>query len=318
MKAFANWILARRMNALLSTSGFTILGMAMPPVIVVGFASLALVALRRGWKEGLATALGSSLFLLVLALFNQQGVWVDLVAIPLLWLLTVVVAEIYRQFAATAWMVNGAGLLGIVLVLGAYLVLGDPAVHWMTLLNEHLRPLLVKAQVAQNEAGLDALIAAMSQVMTGGIAAFISVLMIVSTLLARWWQAMLFNPGGFRKEFYELRLGRVMAWVMLLLIAASLIGEFSLTTNLVTVVWLLFFFQGMAVIHGLIAQIGMSSAWLVSIYMLLVLMPYYAAPVISGLGFMDTWFDFRGRLQRKRQTSTAAKPKEDEDDPRQD
>ncbi len=315
-KALAGWVLARRTNALVSTSGFTILGMVFPPLILIGFASLALVALRRGMKEGIAIAVGSSLFLAILTLIDNRGMWLDLVVLPLLWFLTVGIAEVYRRFAATALMVNVAGLVGVVIVAGTYLVLGDPAAHWVTLLDQYVRPVLLQAKVVKNEADLDPLIKVMSQVLTGGMAAFASVLIIVSTLIARWWQAMLFNPGGFREEFYQLRLGRVPAWVMLLLIAASLVGEFSLTTDLATVVWILFFFHGMAVIHSLISQVGMSAGWLVSIYMLLVLMPYYASPVISGLGFMDTWFDFRGRLQRKRETEV--KPEDDEDDPRQD
>jgi len=117
--------------------------------------------------------------------------------------------------------------------------------------------------------------------------------------LARWWQAMLYNPGGFRQEFHALRLGRVTTAVMILLIVISLIGQYALTTDMATVVWLLFFFQGMAVLHSLIGMTGMGIGWLVSLYLLLAIVPNYASPVISGLGLVDTWFDFRRRAPRK-------------------
>ena len=36
--------------------------------------------------------------------------------------------------------------------------------------------------------------------------------LILTLLLARWWQSALFNPGGFRKEFYALRLPRILVF----------------------------------------------------------------------------------------------------------
>lgn len=320
MKAFAAWVLARRINALFATTGFTLLGTVFPPLILIGFASLALVVLRRGYMEGIVVACFSNALLAVVILTGNQWIW-DLLGILLLWLLVIMVAQVYRWSATTAWMVNAAGLVGMLMVAGAYIVMGDPASRWMILLDQHIRPLLLKAQVVSNEADLDPLISAASQVLTGGMAAFSSMLIIISLLIARWWQAMLFNPGGFRREFHQLRLGRLSAWVMLLLITASLAGKFLLTTDLATVMWLLFFFQGIAVTHSLVAQAGINAGWLVSLYILLVLMPYYAGPVISGLGFVDTWFDFRSHLQRKRVASGESGNNDesgnDKDDPHQ-
>ncbi|NNC54346.1 MAG: hypothetical protein HKO07_01350, partial [Pseudomonadales bacterium] len=42
----------------------------------------------------------------------------------------------------------------------------------------------------------------------GMIAIMQSITVAFSLLVARWWQAMLYNPGGFREEFHALRLQR--------------------------------------------------------------------------------------------------------------
>jgi hypothetical protein len=234
-----------------------------------------------------------------IALLSTQGIRADVVVLAVFWVMAWGVAIVYRLMSTPAWMINAAGVIGLLCVAGIYLVIADPAAVWLALLEQHLKPLFIQQQLLQSGAEMDKLMVTLAKVLTGGLAALVSVVLIVSMLLARWWQAMLYNPGGFRQEFHALRLGRVTTAVMILLIVISLIGQYALTTDMATVVWLLFFFQGMAVLHGLIGMTGMGIGWLVSLYLLLMIVPNYASPVISGLGLVDTWFDFRRRTPRK-------------------
>ncbi len=311
MKAFAGWVLAGRLSALALTGGFAVLSMVFPPLLLLSLASLALVGLRMGAREGLLIAVGSAGLMFILSLVDSRGAWIGVVAFTVLWLLTWLVSQVYRRYASTAWMINATGAIGVLLVVAVYLTLGDPAEYWLELLEQYLRPQLAQIQFAQSEAELSHLLAGFSQVMTGGVMGLICLLVIVSLLLARWWQAMLFNPGGFQREYHSLRLGRLTAWAMLALLAVSLVGWFSLTVDLATVVWLLFLFQGLAVIHHLVLQLGMSVGWLFCIYFLLAVIPYYATPVLSGLGLIDTWFDFRSRIRRRGVTKDETADDED-------
>lgn len=299
MRTLAAWVLARRINALVAIGSFTVVGLIFPPLIIVGLSLLGLVTLRKGGTEGLVAALSATLFLSVLAAAVKQQAWVDIVVLTLLigsvWML----ALLYRHMAQLAWAILGAGLIGLVFIVGFYAMVSEPEQFWLILLETYFRPAFVEARIVSDEADMDRLISSLSRVLTGGMAAVISVVLIVSLLIARWLQAALFNPGGFRKEFHALRLGRPAAIVMLVLVAASVWGKFPMTTDMATVVWLLFFFQGIAVVHGLIIQAGMRTGWLVGIYMLIMLVPHYASPVLSGLGFVDTWFDFRRRSGNK-------------------
>ncbi|EEF23190.1 conserved hypothetical protein, partial [Ricinus communis] len=74
-------------------------------------------------------------------------------------------------------------------------------------------------------------------------------------LLARWWQAMLYNPGGFRGEFHQLRLPLPLA-ATLVAIGLGLSGlgsEFRFWALMCTVP---FFVAGFALLHGLVGLKG--------------------------------------------------------------
>lgn len=299
MRALAAWIMTRRMNGLVATGGFAAVSFAFPPLLLMSLASLALVTMRKGVREGAVVMAGCIALFASVSLITVQALKADLLIVALLWLMTWVVAQVYRVTSAPAWMINTVGLIGIAGVTGFYLVVTDPAGFWLVLLEQHLRPVFADQQLLSSDAELDQLMTTLASVLTGGMAALVSVVLIMSLLLARWWQAMLYNPGGFRQEFHALRLGKGTAIVLIVLLLVSMIGKFAISTDMATVLWLLYFFQGMAVVHSLIAAAGLSIGWLVSLYLLIALVPNYASPVISGLGLVDTWLDFRRRVPAK-------------------
>lgn len=299
MRKLAAWVLVKRANALIAVCGFAVLGLLFAPLLVISLALAGLITLRQGGEKGLLVISGSLLFVGALTVVVGQQIWIDVLVLAVLWGTTWGLALVYRQSAMMSWMMIGAGMVGLLAVAGFYVLLPDPALFWLELLNQYIRPIFIEAQIVATEADMDKLISGFSRVLTGGMSTLISMLLIISLLLARWWQAALFNPGEFRKEFHALRLGRPTAVVMLTLFTTVVLGQFQLAIDMTAVVWLLFFFQGIAVVHSMIAQTGMNVGWLFSIYMLLALMPYYASPVISGLGLVDTWFDFRRRIVKK-------------------
>jgi len=113
--------------------------------------------------------------------------------------------------------------------------------------------------------------------------------------IARWWQAMLYNPGGFKSEFHQLRLGRGFALATLvagLLLLVSSSNSVPITTDLLVVMVMLFMIQGLAVSHYLVSMAGANAGWLVALYVLVILLPQ-AALTLAIAGFTDNWFDFR-------------------------
>lgn len=239
--------------------------------------------------------------MVVITWVSRQPIWRDIIVLGLLWSTAYLLALIYRQSASMSIMVINGGIVGLLMVLLFHLMSGDPAVVWLALLEEHIKPNLVQAQLLPTQQALDALLESMAALLTAVLSGVVSVLLVVSLLMARWWQAMLYNPGGFRKEFHHLRLGHTISVVMLGLLALALIGKFSLAKDMAAVVWALFAFQGLAVIHNVTAQTGINAGWLAGLYFLLAIFPLYLVPVLSGMGFMDTWLDFRQRVVDKLQ-----------------
>jgi len=116
---------------------------------------------------------------------------------------------------------------------------------------------------------------------------------VSSLLLARWWQAGLYNPGGFGREFRALRLSRVAAGVAAVLCVAALTVGGEVLQGLALATVALFVFQGLAVVHGVVARRGMATGWLVALYVLVL---FLAPQVMAGLtlvGIADAWADFR-------------------------
>ncbi len=121
-------------------------------------------------------------------------------------------------------------------------------------------------------------------------------LAIVLLILARWMQATVFNPGGFQKEFHQLRIGQKMA---LGLAGLMLLGSYQLLIpqNWVFYLILPLLFSGIALVHAVVVNKKLSSLWLVAFYALLIVSPTVLLLIVL-LALVDSWYDFRSRLQQ--------------------
>jgi hypothetical protein len=294
--------MAGRMQAMLVAAASAILSLLMPPITApftyVGSAAVMLVTLRRGPQEGLLVLAGAALATALLARLAVGQPVAVVVAMLLLWLPGWLVAWVLRRTVSLARALQSAAAIGGVSILAVYALLGDPAPQWKELLQALLGTALEQGAMELEPGQMDRLLNEAARMMTGTMAAALVLGLIVSLLLARWWQSLLYNPGGFRQEFHPLALPPLMAWLTLgLLLGArlteGLAASLSLQLGLVAIVPYLF--VGLAVLHGLAAKAGTRPGWLVALYVVLLLVPQ-AAVVLVVLGLLDTWGRFRTRL----------------------
>jgi hypothetical protein len=144
---------------------------------------------------------------------------------------------------------------------------------------------------ASNPQGLQ--IEEVRDVILSVIGAVYMFLSIVLLMLARWMQAVLYNPGGFKQEFHSLRVEQKVA---LALIVIMLLSSFGIV---VPEAWVLYFvlpllFSGIALTHAVVAKKKLSSMWLVTFYILLMLP--VVVQILVLLALVDSWYDFRSRL----------------------
>jgi hypothetical protein len=275
-----------------------LLSPVLAPLSLVSAAVVALVTLRNGPVFGLQVA-GAAGLVTVLAgqLVLGQPV-AALVFAVLLWVPMLALALVLRYTRSLASAVQVAVLFGAAVV-GFYLIgFDDAAGQWKELLETALKGFFDAQEF--DEATRAALVEAMARWMTGTLAAAYFLQLVASLLLARWWQSLLYNPGGFRQEFHALRLSRVLAVIALPLFAALyLTGLPEALRYLALPVAAAFFLQGLALAHGQLAAFKAGPGWLIGIYALLVVAPPYAFVALTTAGYADAWMDFRARVAKR-------------------
>jgi hypothetical protein len=293
MRALAGLIVAGPLQAVLVISLCTVLSFLAPPLTSVlsygGTAALALFSLHAGARTGALVLLGAALVTGILAgLLMQQGMAVVVTSLLLwvpVWLAAVVLRET-RSLALAMLVSSGLAMAGVLLV---FIVFGDPGQWWL----EHLQALIdsVAAQQEIDIAPLSEFAGQVAPFMTGALAAGLSFATLTCLLLGRWWQSLLVKPGALRKEFYALRLNRLLSLFGLAIIALAALG-FGVVSTLA-----LFLFVGLAVVHATLANLKAARGWLIAIYVSMSLLPQ-ALLLVVVVGMLDPWLDLRRRTAK--------------------
>lgn len=291
----AAFVLRGRWQAVLVTVLGAVLAQFFLPLGYFSGAAVALVTLRLGWQHGLSVVVLSMVAVgvlqpLVSPLLGMNGLGMLFTAA--LWLPVWATAQSLRRTMLPGRSVMLATLFGLMIVLGFSLGSDEPVAWWQQALNQAMTPALEELPQAEQDQ-IKAGIAELALIMSGTSAMLLSLSLILSLYLGRWWQAMLYNPGGFGEEFRGLQLGKAPAMgLLLLLVAAGLSGNEFMAHNLPMVVLLPFLLQGLAVVHALLKQRKANTGWLVGTYLLLFVTGPMAL-LLAFVGVADNWFDFR-------------------------
>jgi hypothetical protein len=276
---------------------FGSLALLLPPLACLSGAAVGLVALRWSVREVLIVVAGAALFIaLVIGATKLVGVSVGRpgLVFPLLltvWLLICVCAWVLRVTQSQGLVLLTIGTLAALFALGMRVVTGDVVAWWQ------------QWWVAQNiDAFTGVTVDEVARqggfaIMNGVTAVILIVNLMLTILLARWWQAILYKPGGFRAEFHALRLPRVLV-LPIIVLGGLIFGGFVRTgalTDLFMVAVIMYLFQGLAVMHGVVGGRGLSPWLLVPIYAGLLLVPPFVIQGLALLGVVDSIIDFRGR-----------------------
>lgn len=297
MRLLASFVMQGRSQAVMATSLIALLSLLFPPLAIISSAGVALVTLRIGLRDGLLVVLLSAAACALLAMLVQVNVVAVLGGTLLLWLPIWILALMFRSSRSLAYTMTLALLFGVLLIVVHYLQFSDPAVEWRKVL-EPLITSLAKAQgleTGQKELLLDAV----SQWMTGMMAAGFFLQLMASLLLARWWQSLLYNPGGFKSEFYQLRLPQPLAILTIVVVALLSTGiSFArpMLDYLAMLLVMAYFIQGIALAHGLRARLNVTPGWLFAMYAMLFIGMHYMILLLATIGVLDVFMDFRARF----------------------
>lgn len=299
MQAVARYIMRGRMQAMLVAAAAAMLSLMLPPLSYISSAVVALVTLRKGWVEGLIIIAGAAAAMALFASLTPLDPLHAILLAAAIWVPVWMLALVLRQTASLSAMVSTAALVGGLIVVGVYLGMDDPAQGWRDVLER-----LVEQVRQQNEgAAADAfgqILMNAAPHMTGMLVAALVLGLTLSMFLARWWQAMLYNPGGFGREFHALRLGRSFALVTLGTLAVSLAASgwpAEVADNAMIVIVAAYLLHGMGLLHGVVAAKGIHIGWLLTVYALTLILPQ-STLLLAAAAFVDSWMDVRARLKK--------------------
>ena len=272
MLAFAGYIMRGHAQAILVALVAGILSVLLPPLSYIGGAALALVTLRKGALGGgtdvAITSLGMAL---VLPLLLEGSPWFGLWYALGLWLPIWILAIVLRRTISMSITLASAAGMGVMMVVAAYVMIADPAAWWRNTLEFFLQQAVQSGVEIPDMAAAKNVIETASEVMTGMVAAVVLGGYLFGIFLARWWQSLLFNPGGFRAEVLNLKLDRSGAIVVLAAMIATMVnlgGLGPMFTEIVVVLLFLCSIFGVALIHHIVERRKMSAMWLVALYIL--------------------------------------------------
>ncbi|BDX03671.1 hypothetical protein MACH16_24190 [Marinomonas pontica] len=284
MGGLAKWVMNKRLNAIIGVMVFGLI----PMMFWLAAAILGLVVLRKGVKEGIPVLAWGCLPALVLWVI--QG---DATALMVL-VDVMLLSYLLRSTMSWSWVLLAGSFLAVVSTLLQPVLMAD-------VLN--LAVSLVQ-RVLSSE-GVD--VPDQSMIFNQAVMAisiFQVVIAVISLFLARKWQAGLYNPGGLRAEFHQLRLPIAFSLVLggMILIGESLGGSFIVLSQAAIPALVL---PGLALVHGVLAKkeigvVGLIAFYLVGFFVLNV----YFANILVALCVIDSFVDIRSRIQGKASNSS--------------
>lgn len=270
---------------------------SVPVLNMLGGAALALVTLRKGPGEGMGILLlaagitGIAFWLLIDSAFPLLALAV-MVWLPL-WLL----ATVLRYSVSWARTLQLGAVLTMLGMLAYAAYLGDPTAWGRTVLGDLIGPFLRETGMVNDGEVIEQALDYLAPYTLGLLFGNNLVSLLASLLLGRWWQATLYNPGGFREEFHQLRLGPRASFAATVIFGAALLSGLPVLINMALPVLVVYVLQGISVVHGVVGKAGIAWGWLSIMYGLLLLALPQMLLLLCLVGVSDPWLDSRARIK---------------------
>ena len=276
-------------------ASMAILGLMVPPAAWISAAAIVLMTLVHGPKSGLITTalslLGAAIFSYMIFATPQVAV----IFVLLAWLPAWLIAMILRQTVSLAFSLQVLTVFSLLAVVLVYMLFPNFGELWREPLDQMIAELVRQSDefsLEELKQTQDWLI----EFLPGLFASSIMFGTMLSLFLGRWWQAVYYNPGGFAKEFQSLNLGKISALVAIAIILIAMLANSVFAIALVTVVFVLYGMQALSILHAAIKIRQLNTAWLWSIYLVMLFVPQLLLLLILA-SLADPWLDIRQRIR---------------------
>ena len=283
-----------------------------PLVGTVSILIAGLVTLRKGVQEGALVLVAATLPLLIsyigLPVESSADYSVsptDAVAmIVIINVLTWLYAVALRKFPSWSLVLQFAGLVSVIAVITVHVVYPDIQAWWQNWLTNYFGNVeqamgqMTAQDVKTNHGMIASVVTGIAPYATGIVAMALSFYALLELLLSRWWQSAVFNPGGLQKELLQIRMSYFAGALFLLGMIISYWGVYPLVVDVMPTLYLVFGLAGLSLLHFIVKTMKVSWIWMTLLYVGISLVPM-AILLVAMIALLDTWIDFRKRLQKQ-------------------
>jgi hypothetical protein len=289
MKAFVQWVLARRQWLVVLAMAFSTL----LPVLTV--ALMTLDSIKHGPARSLTVSLVALAGLGALAVVTSSSAPLVLAVGGLSLLSGVVMGGVFR-WAGSLNLAFQSVVLGFVAIVLLAVLFGpemgtlmQPVIDWLV-------------EFARTNGGTEAQLAVIEatdpEFFFGMLLAGFFVHVVGALMLGCWWYSLANPDTNFGIQFRALKLGRVLGISAMVLLTLGMATNFSFIQNLTPLALFAFVFQGLAVMHAW----GFAKKWhptvLALVYLLLVRpLVFIIVASLSMVGLLDNVFSLRSPLR---------------------
>jgi hypothetical protein len=284
------WLLEKNMHAALVAFVCTLLPLVGLPGDFLASIIVAFVTLRKGMRQGLYILAWVALPSIALLFLHEMGTFdVMLARCIIVWLIAGVLHKTH-SWARVLYVLVIIGLIGVT---AFHAVVSDPIGWWASRITAYLASIAKEAQLPASE--LTAHATRLATFATGLMTMVILLGVFLQLMIARFWQAAIFNKGGLRHEGLNIRMSHVMSIVLMVAFIASLF-HVAIIVDWLPVLLLPFLIAGLSLLHMCVEQKRVWIFGMAFLYVAMVLVPYIAG-VVALIGFIDSWLDIRKKYQ---------------------
>lgn len=294
MLPLAEWIMRGRGQAL----RFILITLVTSPIFwpinsILGAAALSLVWLRHGAREGTLLLVWALLPSIMIAIYLGQFT-------PLVLVCSVSAASwVLKQTVSLNYALLTLTVCCLTATVGVDQLTIDSLSRYVEAMNNFVQEFQQQSMNPQVREIFP------ETIETSFVAGLFGCMLIVgsccSLILARSWQAKLYNPGGFQQEFHRLRLGTVEIAIYVLLAGLFIgIGGQYMTWVLIALFPVLI--AGIGLFHAIALSRKIATHWYVIFYCMLLFWDGLKVILVT-LAIVDSFIDIRSRLPEHRTDS---------------
>lgn len=296
MQALARYSLSGPWQAVLVISLLGIGAWMLFPLMYLSGALLALVAMQMGPGKASQVLLGGLVVQGIAGTVLMASPSVALALAAVIWVPIVALGGQVWNRASLPPALATVALLGLVAVVGFYLLHEDPGLWWQERLEHTMAVRAPDGLMAGGDADLATLIGRVAAYLPGAFAGVWVMGLAAGLVLGRWLQSCLYRPGAFGIEFQAWRLGKRWSGIVAAcLFVAS--WRTDLAINLLVPLTVVLSLPAFGLMHALLQGRAGAKIWLGLLYAALLLMPHLVA-VLAVVALLDGWLDFRARAPK--------------------